>query len=237
MGYLQVSKTYYIDTETFKFIHVSQRVSPFKVEVPFYYWNFPESTTHRFSNPQTGEAGIYTNVHAVQLHHLIVEFSMNYRHARLNFYDVVRKDWTTIGISCKPYLTNSGSMFAQVTAFDYTIAIETAQKQFRVPLDLYNQQFFMISDIYSSMSRLQEYGSEKFSFGITPSQYTVMCNSRQLNGESYAFVCGPWAVLLTDDLSFDSLALLSGADGGLLKVDKFAYTVNPYVMKIMTLMR
>ena len=76
---------------------------------------------------------------------------------------------------------------------------------------------------------------KQFSFGLSPQEYTFTYRGRQLGGTSLAYMCGPFAVLLDDDLSFDTLVALRGVQYNELIVDKFVYTVNTYIIKVMAL--
>lgn len=76
-----------------------------------------------------------------------------------------------------------------------------------------------------------------FNFGLTQDQYGVVYRGKQLEGTTYVLFMHAWAILLTDDMQFDSLVVLNGVKGGKLSVERFLYTVNPYIVKTMTLVR
>lgn len=78
---------------------------------------------------------------------------------------------------------------------------------------------------------------DKFCFGIKHTPYSVIYHGRKLEGSCYAFLCGTWAILLDDDLSFDSLVTLRDNAQSSLVVDKFLYTQNSYILKVLMLRR
>ena len=73
-------------------------------------------------------------------------------------------------------------------------------------------------------------------YGLVPEQFGFWYRGRLLNGRSYVLFCGNVIILLGDDFSFDSFALWSGkTDNNELIVELFAYSVNTYIIKMMTL--
>lgn len=68
--------------------------------------------------------------------------------------------------------------------------------------------------------------------GLIPAIYAVFYKGRQLSGMTLAFMCGTWGILLKDDLSFDSFVVFKSYTPSSLEVDKFIYTVNPYITKL-----
>lgn len=74
-------------------------------------------------------------------------------------------------------------------------------------------------------------------YGLTPQQFKLWYRGRTLNGWSYVFFAGNIIILLGDDFTFDSFALWSGqTPDGELVVEFFVYSVNPYIVKMMTLL-
>lgn len=76
-----------------------------------------------------------------------------------------------------------------------------------------------------------------FSFGIPSVKFDVKYKGNRLNGMWHVLLYGPMAVLLDDNMKFDSLAIMSAVKDGLVTVEKFLYTTNPYIAKVITLMR
>lgn len=76
-----------------------------------------------------------------------------------------------------------------------------------------------------------------FSFGIPSVKFDVKYKGKRLTGMWHVLLYGPMAILLDDNMKFDSLAIMSAVKDGLVTVEKFLYTVNPYITKIMVLMR
>ena len=75
-----------------------------------------------------------------------------------------------------------------------------------------------------------------YHFGILPTKYALEYKNKELKQTSYALLCGTWAVLLSDDLNFDSCVALSGASRDKLQIESIFYTVNPFFVKAMALL-
>ena len=83
---------------------------------------------------------------------------------------------------------------------------------------------------------------EYLSVGISPKQYQVIYRQRGLQGKTYALLLGSYAILLGDDMSYDSLVTLVGVSETLqheplLMVNRILHTDNPYVFKAQFLMK
>ena len=81
----------------------------------------------------------------------------------------------------------------------------------------------------------QDMRKNKLSYGLRNKQYHVTFKGKRLGGTCYAMMLGLWAILLGDDLSFDSVVMLDGATSDELIVNRFIHTSNPYILKVMTL--
>lgn len=100
-----------------------------------------------------------------------------------------------------------------------------------------NKVYFRFIDGLGKMRDSSQTTPDIFSFGLSPLLHKVKYAGNLLNGSSYMFVCGTWGILLDDEFRFDSLAILSRIHVRptmiVTTVDKFLYTVNPYIMKLM----
>lgn len=68
-------------------------------------------------------------------------------------------------------------------------------------------------------------------YGLPCKQYDVYFRGRKIAGTSYVFLFGPWGILLSDDLKFDSLVIFRGSKLGAVDIDKVLFTVNPIMTK------
>lgn len=73
--------------------------------------------------------------------------------------------------------------------------------------------------------------------GISSTKFGLMYKGKKLNRTSYAFLYGTWAVLVNDKFEFDSLVFLNRVADGTLCIDKVVYSVNPYMVKIMLMIK
>lgn len=226
--YLQADKSTVIDTQSYEFIPMFIKERPFEMEIPFYLWSAPEPHARVI-----GES-VMTKTQRLTLHNLQIDLSLSYRKASLEFLDSMKGRWETVLLSSFPTASHQGTPNEHATGVDHSIAAGGVVRKYRVDFNWSASKFKPIADFDSQ--GIAQYKTANFSFGISPEQFKVVYCGKELSGESYAFVCGPWAVLLTDDLSFDALALLDGAETGRLHVARFAYAANPYIVRAMTLL-
>lgn len=81
-----------------------------------------------------------------------------------------------------------------------------------------------------------EMKDNKLHYGVRQHQYGITYQGRTLRGACYAMLCGMWAVLLDDDMSFDALVMLNKAQSGSLGIERILYTDNPYLLKMKMLL-
>lgn len=72
-----------------------------------------------------------------------------------------------------------------------------------------------------------------YNFGLSERQFEVIYQGRPLEGTCYAYMFGTLAVLLRDDFSFDSLVALKGCRDGVLKVERFMFSTNDFIKSLM----
>lgn len=70
-------------------------------------------------------------------------------------------------------------------------------------------------------------------FGLTTDKYTVKYKDFTFGGTAYVLLMGYWGILLNDDLSFDALfTIKSITKKHEIVVNKFLYSYNPYIVKV-----
>lgn len=130
--------------------------------------------------------------------------------------------------------------WGQASRVEHKIDINGVVKQYNRDLDLTYEEndITMFSPIQGvCYSRLQNSGMSRFPYGLRKKQYRIMYREKWIEGTCYAVLCGTYAVLLNDDLSFHSLGLLCGCTSDALNIDRFIYTTNTFISKLMTLVK
>lgn len=248
MEYIQADSRHLIDKKTFKFMQFSQRVAPYSIDVPFYLWNFQEHDAHA---EITGFAAIngrlqnvvshHKKVFNIQLNNLQVTFLTGYAIQRIQFLNPKTSQISTIDIKCQPELITSIARGRTVTAYDgmdYDVAIDGKEQIIKDRYDFSMRQAKpFVKILYHRHNEAHNLGT--FCYGIRHLPYEVVYNEHKLSGACYAYLLGSYCILLGDDLSFDSIAILKGvnAETETLYVKGFIYTVNPYITKMMMLAR
>lgn len=213
-----------MDIDDFVFVRDAERQGGCDIQVPYFFWNASlKYQKHEF----------YRRVWGFDLRDLHVAMpSESYKHSIFKFYDKVRKEDVAIELRCTQlykWQDIIGIKYNQIFIGDTVKSYETLFSDERGV-----GAFYHIDGL--TMDSGQARGIDKrYPHGLTPKQFHVKYQGRMLNGTSYVLFCGPYGVLLDDDLSFDSFALFDGANNDYVTVDRFVYTVNPYVMKLMML--
>lgn len=244
-SYLQVGTNWMIDKKTLKlvpFSRLSKLHTPYLLEVPFFMWEYPDFND-RF--PITGFdniGGAFQNRHStvryttdLELNRLKISFPGGQsQQAYISFFDKhENKDFQFELVSSDKrgvIWTKKGSQQNQVTGVDYTLTTVSGKSV------KYSTDFGLLDCIGPHFRPITGLAKDnRYSYGLTPNQFKVRYMDEELNGTSLAIVFGHWAILLEDDLTFDTLVLLKGAKSDELNVERFVYTTNVYILKIMLL--
>ena len=217
-----------IDTETWKFMAQTRESLLSGIDVPFYMWNFDGKPIHK--HVIDGKVlGVFNEIWTMPLNGFRVVFkSSGYKAAVLKF-----DDGSEIGIQCS-IMSQSTTYGVQLLGSEFTLEIDRDLKpvliQFEKPLWM-APNFGRVQGLVSKDIS----GVDRMSFGVKPNKYFIRYRNRRLIENRCAFLAGPWAVILTDDLKFDSLVLLNGVTTAVLDIASIGYTVNPAVVKAKTL--
>lgn len=76
-----------------------------------------------------------------------------------------------------------------------------------------------------------------FYFGIPARKMKLLCRGHDLGQSKHIMLMGTWAVILTDELSVDSVVLLDGVGNSYISIDRFLYTQNGAYAKYLMLTR
>lgn len=249
MNYMQVSKDYFLDTERRVFISeidLDESHEECSISVPFYLWDYDEEERHIKTTWYRSLGGklkkavkTYTKCNYVWLNQLELRFRPNYEQLSLQFMDKVQKRWVQLHLSTTLYVAHTsksrtgiktvGASFKlQADGNQHVSQYDFDCKSWRPPNFRYIDGFMSVTDRESD---------NQFMFGLSPKPYDICYKGRKLNGDSLALLVGPYAILLGDDLSFDSIVFLNGAAKNMLDVASFPYTVNPYIMKVKLAMK
>lgn len=235
MRYLQANTSWFIDYESFEFVSKMMCRGPFEVNVPFYLWSYgnqPIIQTDLGPDPYS----IFQKTSGVELNRLQIRFRESHRYVDVWFFDKTKSEYVELDLSC--ILHRGVHNQSEIVGVDYHIIfgnkiikpITRFCPTFGIP------KFPLIKELGNCNVNEAE-SFDVLSFGISRWRYCVVYKGHALKDTWLAFVCGTWAILLTDKLEFDSLVLLSRAVDGELGVDQIIYSVNPYIVKVKTMMK
>lgn len=240
-SYVQCANGWLID-ENYRFIPMAQKQSPFEIDVPFFFWNYGIEEEHTEVTGFHNINGVLQNVSStfrktsyIVLNHLEVEFRDEFKDARMRFYDSLVGEEAYIQLNAlqdRVVAQNpGGKKLIQCLGIQYAIDNNGQATTFGTKFVSQHQDVRDFCYI-NGLAKYENWDQvKKFCYGVLPRPYKVVYKGHELGGTSLALLCGPWGILLGDDLTFDSLVCLKGVRQGVLTVDRFAYTVNPYVCK------
>lgn len=239
MRYQQASKTHLIHPETFELVETLPE--PHELAVPFYLHEiFRPSGVVDWHGVSCQEELVFK----LSLNELEVEFENGqmYKKAYFDFRDekIGHRMFMRLKVDTDTVVSYSGGDSNELFyGADYTLNIAGYDaKRYRHEFDSdewTKQNFYEVPDLGSK--GVYRIGKNRFCMGISSRKWNLFYHGKKLSPTCYALLCGTWAILLTDDLKFDSLVYLGGVVPGVLYIEKIAYTVNSYLVKAMTVIK
>lgn len=248
MAHLLANTQFAIDTETWKFFPVTGKALLPEVMVPFYLWGHGAAHNVSVSNIEYKDKKgeyirdklTYRKCYTIELNGLKVRFlNADYKTCLVMFKDNGKP--VNIDLLISPVTRDStigrfkmGNLLGakyRVTINNHVVYHESTYTSTNVPEGSSFKRVWTLGN-----KDIPEYIDSYPQYGVSKNQFTVHYKNRVL-GQCYAMLCGTWAVLLDDDLSIDSVCALEGVGYDALYVDKFFYSVNTYVVKMMTLLK
>lgn len=246
MGYIQVGRETLVDTKTYKLVTVGDLLSlpPQSVAVPFYLFTHGGAAEWVEDGVKTLLKGWNRELEScLYLNKLNIDVKIDLDGLRVNmkFFDNLKDEWVKITMRVVSFHHDTS---VDVAGADYDIRINKAVGKYHHNMTQPPWGIPMFRNMYGLCHfRLDLEHYDWFPFGILPNQYQVHYKGHQMGGSCYALLLGPAAVLMDDDLQFDSLVFLNGVKGPIkgksetydIDVGRFMYTANRYVVKFITL--
>lgn len=244
MHYIQCSSQWFMDKDICKLVSEAKRVTPYEADIPWYLWKYGDAWEHKIGagfERVNGELqttfSVMRKTHTVTLNALSIEFTQEYKHANIRFFDKIKGLPVKLELDANPdtvLTAKNGRKYREILGIGYQIKNDGVAQQYYCGFDKTKKDAFRFIGGLGKHEGASIAG-RRFSYGLTPVPYTVKYMGRELGGNSFAMMCGPWAILLDDDYSFDALVFLKSAKAWDLEVERFVYTTNTYIIKVMTL--
>ena len=243
-NYEMLSERHYLDLNTGKVVTKSERHNPNITHIPFYFWG--EDTPTKVVTGLGMENGNLVDTFSYQNYITVLKlYGMqiilrNMYDASITFYDTVNKVHHDLDVKVKPYHSHlrlrGGDTGTKVDKVLYELTFDKSNTASFVT-DLSDRESFKPIAFLAHLTseKMPKTNTIMFSYGLAYKPYTVESKGRTLDGSCYAFVYGCCAILLKDNDSFDAFVLLKGCNSDKLIVDKFIYTNNVYIVKVITL--
>lgn len=225
--YLLVNKSYVLDYDTWKLLPRDKMPRQSTCYVPSLLWTHKGRDTYR-SLVGFGKFNTYKLTPVMQLHGMTVQTGSDHAVIRIQTKNGIKEF----------YLHWTFGVYGQRGIGNFEV-LDKVTYDIRSGEDV-NYHMCTIEHIFDFVDGLSKADFEQFNnadmqFGISERRFRVIYKEKELNGMTYAFIYGPWAILLSDDMQFDTLVYLAGLRYGTLRIDKIIYTVNTYVLKMMLL--
>ena len=221
--YIQTAYWWLLDPKTWKFIEWGRQITPCRVDTPFYLWNHGSAKGSRVSD---GKREWY-RIKTIQLNGFKVKMESSYKRG-----EIMLGNGMQFIVGCYPKRRHNYNGSVTVIGCDFSVSFD---KEPIVFTSMYDAEYSFVH--VTELGQVAEDGRirDSFSYGLLPSRYVICYRGRQMRLERYVLVCGSWAVLLTDDMQFETLCALGGMTNSVLNINRVIYTLNPYIVKAMTL--
>lgn len=232
-----------MDMDSRKIVTKAERYNPNNTYIPKYLWGSdisPKLVTgfemHNGELVNTFSNNIETD--SIELYGIRVTFFDEFS-ADITFYDNRKKQRHQVSIVGTPsfIVRNIGTKRKDkiLTHVDLVMTFDGASKIFRSEI-LDRTAFKPIGYLgQRCVETTTKSNTLWFSYGMLNNDYKVEYLGRELEGSCYALMFGLWAIILQDNLSFDALVTIKGCNRDKIVIDKFIYTSNVYLIKVITL--
>lgn len=244
--YLKANKNYLFDYSKNLVLALGKRQTPFIIETPFFLWESGDKTDITVGSGFRSDGAelqtvlsIYRYTESVRLNRLAIHYNRaSSCQASVLFYDkrIGRELMFDIvyELDRRVVLNSRGMRTQRICGVDVSLVAEGSPPvHYRVDYSTSAKQYYGFKYMRSLGKVVGE--QMQYSYGVVTTPCKIVYQGKLLNGDTLTFVSGPWAILLDDDYTFDTLVLLKGASSGILDVDRFVYTVNTYILKLMML--
>lgn len=235
----QFDDLYAMSLTTFKLTKVDRLPKEHILHVPWYFWrqwcDQEEHVNAVYKKHKNGRYSVKQHNNTVRCNNLSIQFEQGYRLAFIKFFNKSKGVWMNIEMCVTPTLigmiNRMGHPVRDLFGMKYRVAIDGTVKE-------YDTEFYKRVDVLNDFCSVYHLGSytecsRLFNYGILHDKYDASYNGKMFFGWRYALLSGPWGILLSDSFEFDSLVILKSCRNNTLEIDKFVYTVNPQVLKVM----
>lgn len=254
--YLRVNDFSYIDTESWTPVSEYFLKGPFDVECLSFFWDsrLTKSQRKQYNGlkfeflPFKIYRNKFKSTNTVHLNQLSIEFKRSYEKAEIRYFDKKLGRESVIEIDCWigalseddvlqmqrfPIFTMFGA------AVEHHITVDLGGEKERVVAlrSAYNHDaaFCSVPLLYGECAL----GASiwRMSIGLDTNKFRVFMDKTMLDLYVYAFISGPWAVLLTEDFKFDALVELGGikfvleTDEAAIIIKRVVHSCNPYYVR------
>lgn len=237
MSYLMASKTHMLDTKTWKFVKASSIAMPDSVAIPRYLLNSKLEMI-----PYVSSCAHYTN--AVNLNNLSVTFtetswSDDTWRASIRFLDTVRKCVSSAEIAMTPRVSDARWGRHYLRGFNYMwrdIDGTSEVMNYSVKYMTYDEPSLKL---VTSMGKRKTTISveDSLNFGIRHIPFKLVYKDKILSGKYHVMLCGGFAIILEEDMSFQGVVLINAIDREKIEIERFLYVTSSYLVKIKILMK
>lgn len=164
---------------------------------------------------------------------------LNNLHLQVNMSDCIGMQFTANGVSkafllsfrCNCWRTQIAGL-RTLNSVEYRLSDDgNVQQHMSVVPEWHGQQLHK-----SASDKFESFVNFTMQYMVSDEKFKIAYKGRNLELTSYVIIFGPWAILLSDSLEFDSLVHLSSVTHNLtLDIEKVAYSVNPYIVKMVVL--
>lgn len=228
--YMMACDKYLIDYSEWKLIHIIEKQPDVEILVPNFIWRYGSIDSYT----KQGVSGTFKKTFFIPMHNFTLQLESEKERITIH----LRHDGNNVIIGFNPqHFFKRVLGKPELISAEYEVAVngvlgKTYKSIFLRMKDslIEDWPFHYVNGL--SYNSILETSDRRFAFGLWNIQYRIFFREKKLEGTSYALLLGTYAILLKDDLSFDSLVTLGAVYKGELHINDIIYTVNPYVTKL-----
>ena len=250
MSYLLASKSCMVDLATGRMIRLTEKTAPEQIIVPCYFFKKAASRGMMLLKdafegaPKYNSIAIYSE--CVDLPGMTLQFvgSSGYgkcTQSYLKFQDTLTHSLSelhmTLSLNNAFVVNSAGHRLPRLGGVCYDMFFNGHSANITVnfnPVAFNVPRFKRLSNLGRGMF---EIGIDEFFLGLRKKKFKIICRGNDTGVERYALMLGPWAIVLSDELTLEAIVLLSGVDTQTLYVDRFIYNMNGAFVKYAMLAR
>lgn len=228
MRYRAINLWWLVNPETWEIVNIEDRQRGIEIDIPYILWEWGSIDSYYMP----GSSDICHRVYKMELNGLEVAIPVSGGGSIVRFKDKDKEHKIKV---MKSHIMTPYESAPRIHATNYACYVDGECKEYSTSHWSFEREFKFIKGLLSAYP--MQSCKDRLFHGIKESKYHLVYRETPIQHDCYALMMGTWAILLTDKFEFDSLVILREANQVELVIDSIVYTMNPYMTKIMVMVK